>query len=64
MRNADANYDEKFWEEVSTEADATQSRTKKSGFEAAWAQAVELDGASGLAKTRPEKVRATCSGQP
>ena len=25
VRNADANYDEKFWEEVSTEADATQS---------------------------------------
>ena len=38
VRNADANYDEKFWEEVSTEADATQSRTKKSGFEAARAQ--------------------------
>lgn len=61
VRNADANYDEKFWEEVSTEADATQSRTKKSGFEAAWAQAVELDGAEWHCETRPEKVRATAA---
>ena len=61
VRNADANYDEKFWEEVSTGADATQSRTKKSGFEAAWAQAVELDGAEWHCETRPEKVRATAA---
>ena len=61
VRNADANYDEKFWEEVSTEADATQSRTKKSGFEAAWAQAVELDGAEWHCETCPEKVRATAA---
>lgn len=59
VRNTDANYDEKFWEEVSTDADAVQSRTRKSGFEAAWAQAVELDGADWHCETRPEKVRST-----
>ena len=59
VRNTDANYDEKFWEEVSTDADAVQSRTRKSGFEAAWAQAVELDGADWRCETRPEKVRST-----
>ncbi len=32
VRNADANYDEKFWEPVATDADVTQSRTRKSGF--------------------------------
>lgn len=59
VRNADANYDEKFWESVTTECDATQSRTKKSGFEVAWAQAVELDGAAFRCDTLPEKVRHT-----
>ena len=29
VRNADANYDEKFWELVQTDADVTQSRTRK-----------------------------------
>lgn len=64
VRNADANYDEKFWEPVFTEDDVTQSRTRKSGFEAAWAQAVTLDfGAEHLTtadfacETRPEQVR-------
>lgn len=61
VRNADANYDEKFWEEVSTYADAVQSRTRKSGFEAAWAQAVELDGADWRCETCPEKVRSTAA---
>lgn len=64
VRNADANYDEKFWEPVLTEGDVTQSRTRKSGFEAAWAQTVTLDfGAEHLTtadfacETRPEQVR-------
>lgn len=64
VRNADANYDEKFWEPVLTEGDVTQSRTRKSGFEAAWAQSVTLDfGAERLTtadfacETRPEQVR-------
>ena len=64
VRNADANYDEKFWEPVLTEGDVTQSRTRKSGFEAAWAQSVTLDfGAEHLTtadfacETRPEQVR-------
>ncbi len=56
VRNTDANYDEKFWEEVLTDGDAVQSRTKKSGFEVAWAQRVELEGASFECLTRPEKV--------
>lgn len=56
VRNADANYDEKFWEPVATDADVTQSRTRKSGFEAAWAQAVELEGAEFRCETQPEKV--------
>lgn len=64
VRNADANYDEKFWEPVLTEDDVTQSRTRKSGFEAAWAQSVTLDfGAERLTtadfacETSPEQVR-------
>ena len=56
VRNADANYDEKFWEPVLTDGDVTQSRTRKSGFEAAWAQAVELEGAEFRCETQPEKV--------
>ncbi|WP_290541024.1 family 65 glycosyl hydrolase domain-containing protein [Alistipes sp.] len=56
VRNTDANYDEKFWEEVRTESDAVQSRTKKSGFEVAWAQAVTLEGAEFQVETRPERV--------
>ena len=59
VRNADANYDEKFWEEVATDGDAVQSRTRKSGFEAAWAQVVTLDGAEFRCTTEPEKVRHT-----
>ena len=61
VRNADANYDEKFWEPVLTDGDVTQSRTRKSGFEAAWAQAVELEGAEFRCETRPEEVRHTAS---
>lgn len=59
--NADANYDEKFWEPVLTDGDVTQSRTRKSGFEAAWAQAVELEGAEFRCETQPEKVRHTAA---
>ena len=61
VRNADANYDEKFWEPVATDADVTQSRTRKSGFEAAWAQAVELEGAEFRCGTQPEWVRHTAA---
>lgn len=61
VRNADANYDEKFWEPVATDADVTQSRTRKSGFEAAWAQAVELEGAEFRCGTQPEQVRHTAA---
>ena len=61
VRNADANYDEKFWEPVLTDGDVRQSRTRKSGFEAAWAQAVELEGAEFRCETQPEKVRHTAA---
>lgn len=61
VRNTDANYDEKFWEEVSTDCDAVQSRTKKSGFEVAWAQAVALEGAAFSCETEPERVRQTAT---
>lgn len=61
VRNADANYDEKFWEPILTDGDVTQSRTRKSGFEAAWAQAVELEGAEFRCETQPEKVRHTAA---
>ncbi len=61
VRNSDANYDEKFWEPVRTEEDAAQSRTRKSGFEVAWAQAVALDGASFVCETVPEKPRRTAT---
>lgn len=61
VRNADANYDEKFWELVQTDADVTQSRTRKSGFEVAWAQAVVLEGAQFVCETEPEKPRRTAT---
>ncbi len=59
VRNEDANYDELFWEEVTTEADGVQCRTKKSGFEVAWFQQVELEGASMENHTEPWRVRQT-----
>ncbi len=59
VRNADANYDEKFWEEVSTDGDAVHSRLRKSGFEAAWAQRVVLDGEVFCCDSRPGCVRHT-----
>lgn len=58
VRNTDANYDEKFWEHVATESDAVQMRTKKSGFEAAWAQRCTIDGADLCCDTVDECVRA------
>ncbi len=61
VRNTDANYDEKFWEHVSTDGDAVRSRTKKSGFDVAWAQRVELDGAEFRCATTPEKVLHTAT---
>lgn len=61
VRNTDANYDEKFWEEVATDGDVVRSRTKKSGFEAAWAQAVELEGASFRCTSEPERVSHTAT---
>lgn len=57
VRNADANYDETFWEEVSTEPDAVRMRTRKSGFEAAWAQRCRVEGAEFASATEPMKVR-------
>ncbi|MEG2060453.1 MAG: family 65 glycosyl hydrolase domain-containing protein [Alistipes sp.] len=56
VRNTDANYDEKFWEEVLTADDAVQMRTKKSGFEVAWAQACVLDDVDFKGTTKPEYV--------
>ncbi len=61
VRNADANYDEKFWEEVATDRDAVQSRTRKSGFEVAWAQALSLDGTEFRCVTTPERVAHTAA---
>ncbi len=61
VRNADSNYDEKFWEEVATADDAMQSRTRKSGFEVAWAQAVTLEGAEFACTTHPERVAHTAT---
>ena len=61
VRNTDANYDEKFWEHIATDGDAVQCRTKKSGFDVAWAQRVYLDGAEFRCETTPEKVRHTAA---
>lgn len=61
VRNTDANYDEKFWEEVTTADDVVCCRTKKSGFEVAWAQEVMLEGAVFATETSPEQVRMTAS---
>ena len=58
VRNTDSNYDEKFWEEVKTQTDAVQSRTKKSGFEVAWAQVNQMEGVQFETNTQPEKVSA------
>lgn len=59
VRNTDANYDQTFWESVSTDGDLTRSRTRKSGFEVAWAQAVALDGAQFRCTTQPGRVSHT-----
>lgn len=61
VRNADANYDEKFWEHVQTEADAVRMRTKKSSFEAAWAQTCVLGGAEFVNETDGERVAETAT---
>ena len=61
VRNADANYDEKFWEHVATESDAVRMRTRKSGFEAAWAQVCTLAGASFRNETAGERVAQTAT---
>lgn len=58
VRNTDANYDEKFWELVSLDADAVQCRTKKSGFEVAWAQRCVLEGAAFEERSAGERVAA------
>ncbi|MEG2365962.1 MAG: family 65 glycosyl hydrolase domain-containing protein [Alistipes sp.] len=56
VRNTDANYDEKFWEHIATEQDAVQMRTRKSGFEVAWAQRCALEGAQVQTTTARERV--------
>lgn len=61
VRNTDANYDEKFWEPVATECDAVHMRTKKSGFEVAWAQACSLAGAQFECTTSDELVKETAT---
>lgn len=49
VRNADANYDEKFWELVSLDRDgrALTMRTRKTGFEVCWGQRVAVSCAAG-----------------
>ncbi|MEG2612954.1 MAG: glycoside hydrolase family 65 protein, partial [Alistipes sp.] len=56
VRNTDANYDEKFWEHVATEGDAVQMRTRKSGFEVAWAQCCTLVGTNAEVNTSDKLV--------
>ncbi len=41
VRNEDANYNEKFWEEVSATENSVTMRTLKTGFEVCWAQESE-----------------------
>ena len=55
VRNADANYDEKFWEEVSTEADATQSRTKRAVSRRPGRRPSSWTAPSGIAKPAPRR---------
>ena len=57
VRNADANYDEKFWEHVETVRDAVRMRTAKSGFEAAWAQCARVAGVTLRPETAGERVQ-------
>lgn len=45
VRNADANYDEVFWDYVDSTDCGVQMRTKKSNFDIAWVQNCYLDGA-------------------
>ncbi len=60
VRNTDANYDEKFWDEVSTKDDCVQMRTKKSGFEVAWAQRCHLEAGTFEPTTTAKRVAARC----
>ncbi|MEG2369761.1 MAG: family 65 glycosyl hydrolase domain-containing protein [Alistipes sp.] len=57
VRNSDANYDEKFWEHILTQDHAVQMRTKKSGFEVAWAQCCASEGARFEDQTSDELVK-------
>ncbi|WP_297861359.1 family 65 glycosyl hydrolase domain-containing protein [uncultured Alistipes sp.] len=61
VRNADANYDEKFWTHAATEPDAVCMRTLRSGFGAAWAQVCRLDGARFETVTCGERVAQTAA---
>lgn len=45
VRNEDANYDEKFWEFVSSDDSSITMRTKKTDYQVAWAQSCRVDGA-------------------
>lgn len=45
VRNEDANYDEKFWEFVSSDDSSVTMRTKKTDYQVAWAQSCRVDGA-------------------
>ena len=63
VRNADANYDEKFWEHVATEPDAVQMRTRKSGFEVAWVQNATVGAAPLRNETSRERVQESASIQ-
>lgn len=44
VRNEDANYDEKFWEFVSSDDSSITMRTKKTDYQVAWAQSCRVDG--------------------
>lgn len=44
VRNEDANYDEKFWEFVSSDDSSVTMRTKKTDYQVAWAQSCRVDG--------------------
>ncbi len=56
VRNEDANYNEKFWEEVSVTENSVTMRTLKTGFEVCWAMENELDGAAFTNHTDSETV--------
>lgn len=57
VRNADANYNDKFWALVGADERSVQMRTLKTGFDVAWSQCCTMEGAKWKNHSLGEMVR-------